>query len=111
MRNLIFTISLIAFSSGDPAAIFSAESTTDAKEAEAFNATCPVCVKPVDSDAKPVPYKASAGTKAKHPEMTGSVGFCSDTCRTEFEKDPAKYENTLYQQYTQWQEAKNTRVK
>ena len=111
MKNLVLSFALVAFGVGAPVILSAAETTSDSQGTTSFNTTCPVCVKPVDAGTKTVPYKASAGGKAQHPEMSGNVGFCSDTCRTEFQKNPSKYENTLYPQYTQWQESKNTRVK
>lgn len=104
MKILSISLALVAMTFAAPVAVYAADGgTVEPMKMDCCNTTDPVCGKPVDKAIPPVACKPTADTKAKHPEMMGAnVGFCSNVCRTTYEKDPSKYEETLFPQWQQW---------
>jgi hypothetical protein len=78
-----------------------------AAEPVAFNKTCPVSGKPVDTSVKMRTYNPKTDQAAKatsgatvDPDGSEKIGFCCPKCEPEYEKDPAKYNEKLEKQRT-----------
>ena len=70
------------------------------------NDTCPLDGKPVSKDVKTSAYHPVSGPKT--PDQM--VGFCSDDCRTAYDKDPAKYDKDINVQIQHRREAANPKA-
>lgn len=69
--------------------------------ADCCNATCPVCDKAVVPGIAPTAFKPTESVKTKHPDIASAkVGFCSEACKAEYEKNPAKFEDKIVPQWT-----------
>ncbi len=113
MNNTFILAALLSFGLAAPISMAAAEPAKDHAADHAgmdcCNTVCPTCDMKVDPAVKPIAFKPSADVKAKHAGIdTAMVGFCSDACRTSYEKDPAKFESKVV---PMWQESKNTPVK
>ena len=90
---LLFALALCV-GTGAVSITVAADSTPASSKGTCCNDTCPIDGKAVDKSIKTSAYHPVSGPKT--PDMV--VGFCSDDCRSAYEKDPARYDATINEQ-------------